>query len=280
MHRFHIAKKQNKGTLKIMKKVLSILLTLIMAFSTMPLLASAGNFMEEDLQQQMATLSLPNYLLTTSTNEIRPFSEATMLFGIDGESKSEPITVYSQNESTTKRYTVLVLDTTGTYSISTGWFSSVIVGSPLSKVKEAANIFITSVLQAEGENYVSIVAFGDEAQIISGFSSNKDALTSAVSVLPETDSNSSSGLSNSNGGFVLANQLIDQVTDSSAIKNVVFFTGCVPGAGNYSETGRYQNSSYDYYVTKTGIPVKHYANSLYDTYEILKNKCYVYTLVA
>ncbi|MBP9037181.1 MAG: VWA domain-containing protein [Candidatus Cloacimonas sp.] len=178
-----------------------------------------------------------------------------------------------------ERYTVLVLDTTGEYSINTGWFSSVTVGSPLSKVKGAANKFIEAVLNADGKNYVSIVTFGTESQVVSEFSSNVEELTNKVSALPETDAGAASGLSNSNSGFESAGQLMEQISKPNAIKNIVFFTGCVPGAGASSTTGHYEDSSYDYTVTKTGVYVKHHANSLYDTCESLKNNGnYIYTL--
>ncbi|MCL1792342.1 MAG: FHA domain-containing protein [Oscillospiraceae bacterium] len=177
------------------------------------------------------------------------------------------------------RYTVLVLDTTGQYTITSGFFNKIIVGSPLDKVKQAACVFVEKVLSADGDNYVALVTCAQNGEIAINFADDAQKLYGTIDGIPENDSESSTGFSNFNESLEKADELLSSVTDANAIKNILFFSGCLPAAGKYSETGHYSSADYDYIVGATGIKVYAHANVVYDTAEKMKNAGYnIYTL--
>ena len=189
----------------------------------------------------------------------------------------------ARTASQVTRYTVLVLDTTGPYSISTGFYNSVTVGSPLENVKQAALKFVDEVLGAEGTNYVALVTCTSTARVEIGFTDDIRTISNAIRGIPEGNSGSSSGFSNFNEALVLADSLLQNVEQTHMIRNILFFSGCLPAAGESADDGRYSASEYsyyqEYYVLATGIKVYAHANVVYTTAQRLKNAGYnIYTL--
>ncbi|MCL2124960.1 MAG: VWA domain-containing protein [Oscillospiraceae bacterium] len=181
------------------------------------------------------------------------------------------------------RYTVLILDTTGQYTITPDWFTTVTVGSPLDKVKEAACKFVEEVLSAEGINYVALVTCTDASQVVSDFTGDVRALTNTINNLPEKYSGSAAGFSNFNEALELADGLLQNANRPDTIRNILFFSGCLPAAGDHSDYGHYTDPAFSYYhsfyVMATGIMVYAHANVVYETAERLKSSGYnIYTL--
>ena len=191
----------------------------------------------------------------------------------------------ASSSSQVTRYTVLVLDTTGQYTITPGYYDydTVTVGSPLENVKQAAYRFVEEVLAAEGANYVALVTCTYTASLVSDFSNDVTALKNAISSIPEENSDSASGFSNFNEALTLASSLLEDKESAFAIRNILFFSGCLPAAGDYTENGHYSGSEFEYYqgfyVMATGINVYQHANVVYNTAERLKAEGYnIYTL--
>lgn len=189
----------------------------------------------------------------------------------------------ARSTSQVTRYTVLVLDTTGQYTITPGYLDTVTVGSPLENVKQAAYRFVEEVLAAEGTNYVALVTCTDTASVVSNFSDNVAELNNAIKSIPEDSGYSSSGFSNFSEALDLADGLLREKNEAFVIRNILFFSGCLPAAGAFDEDGYYSGPEFEYYqgfyVTATNIMVYQHANAVYKTAERLKAEGYnIYTL--
>ena len=155
------------------------------------------------------------------------------------------------------RYTVLILDTSGSMS-----------GTPATVQKEAAIKFCNSVLSADGMNYVAIVKLNTSSSVGCTFSNDIDTLTSYINSIP------ASGGTNINQALEKAEELLDAVTDDGSaeiIKNVVLCSDGLPESGSTSTTGKYTSADHssDY----------KYANVAYDTATAIKEKGYtIYSL--
>ena len=79
-------------------------------------------------------------------------------------------------ESNTIRYTVLVLDTSGSVSFSSGGTRIYTADTAIDYVKQAASVFLDDILEADGVNYVSIVSFKSSATVVSDFSNDTTSL--------------------------------------------------------------------------------------------------------
>jgi hypothetical protein len=184
------------------------------------------------------------------------------------------------------RYTVLIIDTTGTYTISTGGLffggNTVTVGSPLSTVKEAAISFLEQTFASTDDNYIAIITCAANASVVNGFSNDLDEVRDTINSIPENDvmnDSNAGGFSNFNEALVKADELLANASGQNYKHNIVFFSGCLPAAGEYTNEGHYSSSDYDYQVMATGIKVYAHANVVYDTAQNLKNKGYhIYTL--
>lgn len=183
------------------------------------------------------------------------------------------VAVNAKVNDETVRYTVLILDAMGEYTITNRNGNVVVVGSSLDNVKNASLNFVEKMANVGGENYVAVVRCADESNVECGFSDDEDELGSTISDITE-----SSGFSNVEHSFVLADELMSTVPEN-AIRNIVYFSGCVPGNGNYEYDGVYSEDDCTFKVTQTTIPVYAHANSVYNTVTPLFSKGYnVYTL--
>lgn len=159
-------------------------------------------------------------------------------------------------QETLTRYTVLVLDTSGS-----------MYGTAMSVAKKAAVKFCESVLKAAGTNYVAVVKLNTNPSVACTFTSDIDTLTSYI------NGTYASGGTNTNQALQKAGELLDGVAASSGkvIKNIVVCSDGLPEHGSTSTTGHYtsadHSSSYKY------------ANVAYDTATAIKEKgYYIYSL--
>lgn len=163
--------------------------------------------------------------------------------------------VYAYAETvTTRRYTVLVLDDSGSMS-----------GSPVTALKRAAIKFCDAALKANGENQVAVISYENSATIRQGFTSEGALLESAVNMIR------GSGSTNTNDGFVKAQNLINSIPDGpGVIKNIVLMSDGMPNVGATASSGRYTYDDYSSYQ---------YANAVYNTAKGLKESGnYIYSL--
>ena len=156
-------------------------------------------------------------------------------------------------QSVTKRYSVLVLDTSGSMR-----------GTPLIRTKQAAVKFCEQVLAAEGDNYVAVVSFNTSATTVCNFSNDLNALTNSINALYYTGSTSQ------HAGLVLADTLLENVNASGAVKNIVLMSDGLPETGAYSYNGPYTYTDYSYGY--------YYANAAYNKANELKTKYSIYSL--
>lgn len=156
--------------------------------------------------------------------------------------------------SSVKRYTVLVLDRSGS-----------MYGTAMNAMKQSAIRFCYDVLKADGENYVAVVAYDTNASIISDFTSSFTTLERLINNIYPLS------MTNTNAGLEVADELLSAIpSDTGVIKNILLLSDGMPNAGAYSSSGRYTYSDYYDYG---------YANATYNTATTLKEKeYYIYTL--
>ena len=120
-------------------------------------------------------------------------------------------------------YTVCVLDVSGSMS-----------GEPLRAVKEAAKKFCDNALSAGNISEVAIVAYDDEAMVVSEFSKDINTLNNAI------DGLSAGGTTNIVDGLEIADTLLKKIPDSSdTLKSVVLMSDGAPCEGKTSVNGDY-----------------------------------------
>jgi len=154
--------------------------------------------------------------------------------------------------SVTTRYSVLVLDTSGSMA-----------GVPIAKAKEAAVNFCKQVMVAEGENYVAIVSLNSSATTICNFTNDLSTLTSKINSI------SANGNTNHEAALSVAGQLLENVNLPESIKNIVLMSDGLPVNGKASYNGPYTSSDYSGY---------YYANAAYEKAQELKTQYYIYSL--
>jgi hypothetical protein len=191
---------------------------------------------------QVDLTSEPQTVDLSQTDVITPDSQPSAFSALGVQSLSSDI----------KRYSVLVLDVSGSMS-----------GAPITYTKQAAIKFCQQVLEAEGENYVAVVSFNTSATTVCNFSNDLNALTNSINALYYTGSTSQ------HAGLVLADSLLDNVSASGAIKNIVLMSDGLPETGADSFNGPYTSSDYYGY---------YYANAAYEKAKELKTRYSIYSL--
>ncbi len=189
---------------------------------------------------------------------------------------STSIQVFSENGTEVKRYTVLVLDTSGSSRfIGSNGQTIYTADTAVEYVKKAADKFASEILNANGTNYVAVVSYKDTAKKIVDFTTDTNELKNKISSL--TASSNSRDIS---AGLKLANSLISSIEDDEAIKNVVLVTTGMTNAGIYNYTGHYDSSTIGSKWRRTDTDIKLYAytNYAYEQAEIIKEHANLYTL--
>lgn len=151
------------------------------------------------------------------------------------------------------RYTILVLDTSGSMS-----------GTPMTRAKAAANKFVDQVLKADGDNYVAVVSFSTNAQRVCDFTNDSSKLTNNIDRLY------ASGSTNQNAALILADSLFKDIEEPNAIKNILLLSDGLPETGESTYIGPYTYNDYSYGYG--------YANAAYRTAKGLHDNYYIYSL--
>ena len=159
---------------------------------------------------------------------------------------------YSAFADNANRYVVLILDTSGSMS-----------GEPATVQKNAAKKFCQQVLNAQGDSHVALVSLNTRASITCQFTNDINELTSRIDTLY------ASGGTNIYESLQLAGELLDGITATSTVKNIVLCSDGLP------EDGEPQDGPYSY----RDFFGYEYANAAYNTAKELKDKKYnIYTL--
>ncbi len=157
-------------------------------------------------------------------------------------------------QSVKKRYTVLVLDVSGSMG-----------GTPMKHMKIAAKKFCDAVLKDKAENYIALVPYDHYVRNVTEFSKDKMTLYQAIDKMTDL------GGTNTNSGLEYADSLLSAVAnDKGTVKNIILLSDGIPGDGTSTENGKYSKADHFSYG---------YANACYETAAMLKNKGYrMYTL--
>lgn len=235
------------------------LLCITLTFVSFPVLAKGENeqFQEKEWEGENEKIDnekskTSEVAQTLSPTELESMEEAEeQILPLDGD-----ILSYSAPEPGKEgitRYTVLVLDQSGSME-----------GVPMTNMKKAAVRFCTQVFGAKGTNYVAIVSYGSNAYSRMQFTSSIDEATQAINNLY------SNGGTNTNGGLIEANELLNETpSGNEIIKNVVLLSDGLPESGNATEDGPYKSEEYSHYQ---------YANAAYNTAKSYWNQYNIYTL--
>lgn len=164
------------------------------------------------------------------------------------------ISVVKKTESSTYRYNVLILDTSGSMA-----------GTPDSYQKTAAKRFCSKILKTSGKNYVAIVSLNSSSNVVCGFSNDYATLAGKINQM------SARGNTNLNQALAKAGELLSSVNKTgNVLKNIILCSDGLPTVGTSTKSGRYQYSDHSSY---------HYSNAAYNTATTLKNKKYfIYAL--
>lgn len=175
---------------------------------------------------------------------------------------------YHAKAATEERYVVIVVDTSGeSYFIDTATgeriFSAV---SPITEVKKAAVKFVEELSKVPG-THVSVVSYGRYGKLELEFSSNYSEIKTSINNLSMIG-----GRKNMKSGLDIANEQLNQITDSNAKKAVILVSPGMTDEGDYDYTGHWNTSApgSDWYNLNSGINYYAYANSAYLTAEAIK----------
>ena len=181
--------------------------------------------------------------------------------------------VVPQSQTGINRYSVLLLDMEGGFSMSVNGETIYQVQTPLETVKQAAQKFVEQMQNADGTNHVAIVTYDSSAYVECGFTTNADTLANVIS-----DIYVGSGFANINAALETADALLAEVTDPNAIKNVVLFNQGVTGAGSYSYSGPYTEEDCNWYITNTGVYIYEHSNAAYNTAQAMMKNYNLYSV--
>jgi hypothetical protein len=173
------------------------------------------------------------------------------------------------------RYTVLVLDTAGSVSFTSDGVKIYTADSAIEYVRTAACTFTKNVLTQPDENRIAVVRFNEDATVVSDFSNNITELTEKINqpcdLLAGRDISS---------GLKAAENLLDNVSADSSLKNIVLFTTGMTSYGNYSDTGHYSNSTVgsNWIDSSSNVEIYKYSNYACFIADSLKDKAKIYSL--
>lgn len=189
-----------------------------------------------------------------------------------------PLTAFvanAENDSEIKRYSVLVLDVSDTARfIGSNGDTIYTADSAIEYVKKSANSFLADLINAKGDNYVSVVVFAKTAKILVDFTNDISEVTKNINTLTSHDE-----VRDINAGLIVANELL-QNADMEATKNVILVTTGMTNEGDYTYDGHYTEETVgsEWHRIDTQIHLYAYANKAYETAANLKKSSTLYVL--
>ena len=173
------------------------------------------------------------------------------------------------------RYTVLVLDTSSTSRFSVNGVTIYEADTAIKYVKEAAKTFADNLAKDDAKNYIAVISYKSTASIVSDFTSNVESVKSKISNL-----STSSNTRDISAGLKKANELLSEIEDENAIKNVVLCTTGMTNHGSYDYNGDYDENTVgsNWYRTSTGVYLYAYANAALTEANKVKENANLYVL--
>ncbi|MTD41804.1 VWA domain-containing protein [Erwinia sp. CPCC 100877] len=142
-----------------------------------------------------------------------------------------------RNGNIKARYTVLVVDISGSME-----------GLPMKTAKEATDKFVQQMISAQGENYVSLVTFSGEANVLCEFTNKLDELQQAVKKMNVYWSGT-----NTDTGLAKAGQLLEKIENENTTKNIVVLSDGEPQDGDAAITTADKLKKQDYFIYSLGF---------------------------
>lgn len=169
----------------------------------------------------------------------------------------------AQKAASPERYTVLVLDVSGpqTFEEAPNWMnvygSNYTSDSSIESVKSAAQKYLDDARRAVGENYIAIVTYSESAAVVSGFTSDIDALQNVLDAIECRYERRSIY-----EGLECARSLLEGVGNENATKNLLLCTTGLTDCGEYDYEGRYGSDAVasSWHNKATQVKLYAYAN--------------------
>ncbi len=216
---------------------------------------NAVTFSATSVEGPSVTKKENTYWISTAATTVKEGTyTVTLTVKADSAKKAEATTEVTVTKAISSRYTVLILDTSGSMS-----------GTPASVQKDAAIKFCKAITSASGTNRVAIVKLNSSSSEACGFTTDLDTLTAQINQMP------ASGGTNIDQALTVSQGLLDQVENSSGLtKNIVLCSDGLPESGGTSTDGPYSSSDHSYYA---------YGNAVSNTSKTIKESGIdIYTL--
>jgi len=253
-----------------MKRVISILLSLTMLLAIFPI----NNLCRATENVELLTAT------TTDELDAENLQNKEVSFSFMEVNKEPIVTLFSDQDKNrlndTVRYTVLVLDTSGSASFSNSSGAEIYkADTAVEYVKQAAKKFSHDILKADGKNYVAVVSYKSTAQTILDFTDDYENLSAKLDLLTASDTTRDMA-----DGLRCAETLINSITDENAVKNVVLCTTGMTNNGDHNYDGHYDSNTIGsiWHRQDTNIRLYAYANVAYNVAEKIKEKATLYSL--
>ena len=168
-----------------------------------------------------------------------------------------------------KRYTVLVLDNSGSHTFRYSNEKPVYKSdTALPYVKRAVISFLRKMKNDKVKDMVAVVTFNSNVSVVSNFTDDYDKLETKINNLSKVNSNVNISL-----GLKKAKELLND--GKSSYKNVVLFSVGHTNTGDYLEEGCFDKSvvGHSWQNTRTKVKLYKYANYAYSIAQKIKEQC-------
>lgn len=186
------------------------------------------------------------------------------------------IVPYSTYAQSGEKHVVIVVDTADKLDFLSGGVTIIYTAdSAIDYVKQASGTFIDNVLSSNSGINIAVVQYNTNASVVCDFSKDKEQIKSSINSLHVGDANS-----NISDGLKKADQLLDNVNDPYADKNIVIVTTGFTNCGENTYNGYYTASSpgSEWYNMGTGEKLYSYASVAYQTAADIKQDTTIYSL--
>jgi len=174
--------------------------------------------------------------------------------------------VFAKTPAGEPDYIVLVLDISGTETFTVEGQVIYEADTAIDHVKQAASLFFDRLKKAPGEYYAAIVAYDDTAETVLDFTNDINRMKQAVNSLQTGGRDRSIA-----EGLAAAGLMLTEIPED-AKKSVILYTTGMTDCGSYNYEGHFDASTTgsDWESSDTGINLYAYANTAYDTANIVK----------
>lgn len=174
-----------------------------------------------------------------------------------------------------KIYTVVMVDLGG-YTLYNDSGNGYRYDCQVDEMIQATTKYIEEVKNSGREEYIAVVVYTALTEVVVNFSNNYDNIISILKEIEYGDTHS--GI---NTAFLEAEKLLDSV-DTECKKNIINITKGINCGGMYSYRGKYSSNATSWYEYRSYFDIKYledYANCTYATFERLKEKYDIYTVL-